>query len=122
MRIGVAVFVLTCVAVIVVAGLAIDRATLSAEEIDGVEDSCGNCHRNPNRLKRDAVHRQHHNADCAECHIGVSGLETADKGVDAIEWAWIGIVALTVTSLGLNYAIARRKLKGCEKDRGKTDG
>ncbi len=121
MKIFVAVFILICIVVIVVAGYFIDSATLSLEETGEAADSCGNCHSNPDRLKDDNVHRQHQNADCATCHVGVSGLETADNAHDTMEWIGIGIVALTVSGLGLNYAIVRKKLKYREKDNGKAD-
>jgi len=121
MKIFVAVFILICIAAIVVVGYIVDSATLSPEETDQVSDSCGNCHRNPNRLTDHNVHRQHQNADCATCHIGASGLETADNTHDTMEWIGIAIVAVTVAGLGLNYTIVRKKLKSREKDNGKAD-
>lgn len=111
MKIFVAVFILICIATIVVAGYIMDSATLSPEETDEAANSCGNCHSNPDRLKDDNVHRQHQNADCATCHIDASGLENADNAHDTMEWIGIGIVALTVSGIDLNYAIVRKKLK-----------
>ncbi|MCP4608609.1 MAG: hypothetical protein GY845_07835 [Planctomycetes bacterium] len=111
MKILIAVFILICIAAIVVTSYIMDSTTLSSEETGQVSDSCGNCHSNPDRLKDDNAHRQHQNADCATCHIGASGLEAADNAHDTMEWIGIGIVALTVAGLGLNYTIVRKKLK-----------
>ena len=121
MRILVTVFILICVAAVVVAGYLMDRATLPPEEIDRVESSCGNCHSSPDRLKDEGVHLRHKNADCATCHVGADGLETADKAHDTMVWAGIGVVTLTAACLCLNYTVSRKRLKTHEHDHGKAN-
>ncbi len=121
MRILVAVVILLVVAGVVVAGYLMDRATLPPEEIARVDDSCGNCHSNPDRLKDDGIHQRHTNTDCAVCHVDAGGLETADKAHDTMVWTGIGVVTLTAACLGLNYTISRKRLKTRENDHEKAD-
>ncbi len=116
MRILIVVVFLFVVAGVAVAGYLMDHTTLPPDEIDRVEDSCGKCHSNLDRLKDDGVHRRHKNADCITCHVDADGLETADNAHNAMVWAGIGVIILTAACLGVNYAVVRKRLKTHEND------
>lgn len=95
-----------------------DDGALSPEEMELVDRQCFRCHRNADRLSRDDVHEIHANADCVTCHVGERGLESADRAHDVLEWVGIGLVALVVTGIGLNYAVTRRRISSRETGSG----
>lgn len=107
-----AIIIVVSIAAVVIVSYKMDQITFSSDERDKIADACNRCHSNPESLEHRAstVHRIHTNAECMRCHVGVSGLETADNAHDVMEWVGIGIAGATVLGLGANYIVVKRRL------------
>ena len=122
MKILAAVVLIICGVAIIVASHSMHRTTLSTNERTQVVQACAKCHGDSNGFEGDEnqagdvkvseVHRIHANAGCITCHSSASGLKTADKAHDTLQWAGIGIVAITLAGIVLNFIVARRRLPG----------
>ena len=103
---------------LVVMKYAVDPVTLTPKERKDIALTCVSCHTDVAHLDHDAgtSHRQHSNFACVTCHVGDEELATADSFHDIIQWVGIGAVVATISSLALNYSLAKRRLI-----RGETD-
>jgi hypothetical protein len=115
MKILVAAVLIICGAAIIAASHSMSRITLSTDERAQIAEACTKCHRDSDNLEGDEgqageVHRIHANAECVTCHTSTSGLKTANKAHDTLQWAGIGIVAVTLAGIALNFVVARKRL------------
>jgi hypothetical protein len=124
MKILAAIVLIICGVAIIVASHSMHRTTLSESERTQVKLACSNCHDGSNDLGGDdnqaggfnvsEIHKIHTNAGCITCHSSSSGLKTADKAHSTSQWAGIGIVALTLAGIVLNFIVVRRRSAGTE--------
>lgn len=103
--------------------------TLTASELDGINQACIDCHEDD--LTGDSIHGVHveiacfschdnaHNvhasSDCQNCHAGTAGLKTAAQAYDTLKWVGIGGAGLLIVSLALNLVVSRLRLRKREK-------
>lgn len=124
MKILAAVVLIICGVAIIVASRSIHQTTLSTSERTQVKQACAKCHGDSNGFEGDdnqaggfkvsEIHRIHANAGCITCHSNATGLKTADKAHATLQWAGIGIVAMTLAGIVLNFIVTRRRLPGPE--------
>ena len=120
-RLVIAVLLIICGTVILVASHTTTRTTLTAQELAQVKKSCVRCHDDIDDSEAGTIHDIHANAECIACHTGATGLKTATKAHDTLRWIGIGIVALTLIVLPLNFVVARKRLAPRKTGDGKTD-
>jgi len=119
----VASIVLIFVAAVMAVGYSNNKTALTTDERAQAREACAKCHRNPDNLAdASVVHQVHQNADCITCHADARGLKTADQAHNILQWAGIGIAAVTVAGLALNFIVAKKRLKNRDAENGKPNG
>jgi len=119
MKILVAIFLVILVALVITLSYSMDETTLTAEEQEQIYEACQECHRDPDELyDENDIHRIHKYAECMKCHVGTSGLESADNAHDILQWVGIGVMVAVVAGLGVNFTVARKKLRPYEGSNG----
>ncbi|MFC1925059.1 cytochrome c3 family protein [Chloroflexota bacterium] len=134
-RLIIALAILIVIAAVVTVALSnsVSNISLSAQEEDLIIQSCADCH-NESGLARvqlhitheetsclschESVHSIHANADCQDCHVGTTGLKTADQAHDILRWIGIGGAGLLVIFLGINFFILRLRIGKKENGNG----
>jgi len=133
MRQGLIITAVLLIIVIVGVTIALSRTVsdknLTAAELDGINQSCIECHRNDLTdgsmhgvhveldcfFCHDNSHKVHASEDCKSCHAGTAGLKTADRAYDTLKWVGIGVAGLVVATLAFNLIVSRHRLRKREK-------
>lgn len=117
--------IIVIVGVTLVLSSSVSDKTLTAEELDGINQACIDCHEDELTggsihgvhvevscfSCHDSSHNLHAGSDCRNCHTETAGLKTADRSYDTLRWVGVGGAGLLIVILSLNLVVSKLRLR-----------
>lgn len=110
MRILIAVLIIISVGTILIANYAFNDRSLNSTELEQVKTNCLKCHRAPPVYPHVTfVHNKHSALECVVCHGQENGLETMENIQLSLRWAGLGVTALGLVGILVNYIVMKSR-------------